>query len=89
MGGDERASRHRDPVVEGRDGEVVHEVVVPVAVARQRGGRAHREDERVRGLVRRGLGLHAELDEGLADEGVVVEGEAVLDLEEHGAQVPK
>jgi hypothetical protein len=43
----------------------------------------------VDGLVRRGLGLHAQLDEGLAHEHVVVEGDPVLDLEEHVAQVPK
>jgi hypothetical protein len=67
----------------------MHEVVVPVAIARQRGGRAHREHEGVDGLVRRGLGLHAQLDEGLAHEHVVVEGDPVLDLEEHVAQVPK
>ena len=39
--------------------------------------------------MRSGLRLHPQLDEGLADERVVVEGQPVLDLEEHEAQVPK
>src|SRR5262249_56337841 len=63
--------------------EVVREVVVPVAIAVHAGRRADRQLERRDGLLRRRLRLHAELEERLADEGVVLEREAVLDLQVH------
>src|SRR5262249_41753781 len=47
------------------------------------GGRAHREHERAQRLVGRRLGLHAQLHERLADVGVVLEREAVLDVQQH------
>ena len=50
-----------------RDREVVDDVVVPVPVARERGGRPHREDEGLERLMRSGLRLHPQLDERLAD----------------------
>jgi hypothetical protein len=83
VGADQRAARHLDPVVEARDGEVMGDVVVPVEVSVHAGGRAHRQHERRHRLITRRLGLHAQLHERLADVGVVVEREAVLDLEQH------
>ena len=80
---DQRARRHRDPVVEFRDREVMGEVVVPVAVAVHAGRRADRQLERRDGLLGRRLRLHVELEERLADERVVLERQAVLDLKMH------
>src|SRR5439155_1788697 len=70
-------------VLEFRDREGVREVVVPVAIAVNAGRRADRQLERGARLLRRRLGLHAELEERLADEGVVLEREAVLYLSVH------
>src|SRR5262249_25975268 len=81
----QRARRHRDAVVEFRDREVMREVVVPVAVTVDAGRRTDRELEGRDGLLRRRLGLDAQLQERLADEGVVLEREAVLDPEVHQA----
>src|SRR2546423_8045037 len=80
---DERAAPDLDAVVEARDCEVVGDVVVPVHVAVHARRRAHREHERAHRLIRGGLGLHAQLHERLADVGVVLEGKAVLDVEQH------
>src|SRR5262249_60831188 len=74
--------------VEARDREVVGDVVVPTLVAMHAGRRTHRQLERVDGLIAGRLGLQPQLHERLADVGVVLEGEAVLDVEEHG-QVTK
>src|SRR6185369_6987277 len=83
-----RAARRLDPIVEARDREVVGDVAVPVQVPLHAGGRPDREDERVDRLVTRGLRVHPQLHEGLADVGVVVERQAMLDVEQHG-QVAK
>src|SRR6516162_4499651 len=80
---DQRARRHGDAIVELGDREVMGEVVVPVPVAMHAGRGTDRELERRHRLLRRGLGLHAELEERLADERVVLEREAMLDLKMH------
>ncbi len=79
----ERAGDHLDPVVELRDREVMREVVVPVAIPEHARRRPHRQLEGGDGLARGRLGLDAQFEKRLADVGVVLEGEAVLDLEEH------
>jgi hypothetical protein len=63
-----------------RDREVVGEVVVPIAVAVHARRRADRELEGRDRLLGRRLGLHVELEERLADERVVLERKAMLDL---------
>src|SRR5262249_28304705 len=70
--------------VELRDGEMVCDVVVPVDVAVDPRTRPHREAKSQDGLGGRRLGLHAQLEERLADVAVVREREGVLDLQPHG-----
>src|SRR5262249_18070990 len=74
---------HLDAVVKLGDGEMVRDVVVPVDVAVNACARPDCEAESEHGLRGRGLGLHAQLEERLADVAVVGEREGVLDLQPH------
>ena len=83
VGRDHRARQHLDAIVVVGDPEVVDEVPVPVRVAGHLGGRSHGQVEAPQGLPRVGQGLDPQLQEGLADEVLVVEAELVFDLDQH------
>jgi hypothetical protein len=79
----QRPAHDLDAVVEARDREVVRDVLVPVEIAVHAGRRPDRQHEGRQRLVGGGLGLHPELERGLADERVVRERQPLLDLQEH------